>query len=150
MSLYVEVVAQEDISGRVVICLTYWFPENLPVSCMSERIWIETYWSLKTSRQRHRLGYPGSEDEKCGFLLCGYCGAYLYWGRVKRKSAFEHAQNVRIHTILRIIQRLWQWTAKWTAHPGPSLSVHAPKSQTTLIHCMKKTFTMFKHFFSYN
>ena len=42
MSLYVEVVAQEDISGRVVICLLTDFQRiyQYPL-CMSKQIWIE-------------------------------------------------------------------------------------------------------------
>ena len=72
-------------------------------------------------------------------------------GRIKRKSAFEHAQNVRIHIIRCMhkvssgslfsidtfysIQWFWQRTAKalirlrsravWS---GPSLFTHAPKA----------------------
>ena len=51
MSLYVEVVAQEDISGRVVICLLTNFQRiyQYPLR-MSGRILIETYCPLKLIR----------------------------------------------------------------------------------------------------
>ena len=39
----------------------------------------------------------------------GYLYIRYYMGRVKRKSAFEHAQNVRIHNISLMRSLIWTY-----------------------------------------